>query len=76
MTSKGQGRHVPWFLLPFYALWRLLGVTLELTGRITGIALGLVLMIVGVIVSLTVVGAVVGIPLAVLGFMLMVRGLF
>lgn len=76
MTSSEKRPRVPWFLLPFYAIWRLLGVTLELTGRITGLVLGLVLVTVGVILSLTVVGAIVGIPLAVLGFMLMVRGLF
>ena len=34
------------------------------------------LMIIGVLVSLTVVGAIIGIPLAVFGFLLMVRGLF
>jgi len=38
--------------------------------------LGLVLMIVGVVVSLTVVGAIIGVPLAIFGFMLMVRSLF
>jgi hypothetical protein len=74
--SQDKGRDVPLLLWPFYALWRLLGFILEMTGRVLGIILGLVLIIVGIVVSLTVVGAVVGVPLAVLGFMLMVRGLF
>ena len=76
MTGDQQQQRVPCILVPIYFVWRILGFTLELTGRITGIALGLVLMIVGIIVSLTVVGAIVGVPLAVLGFMLIVRGLF
>lgn len=76
MSQDKQGRDVPLLLWPFYALWRLLGFILEMTGRVLGIILGLVLVIAGIVVSLTVVGAVVGIPLAVLGFMLMVRGLF
>jgi hypothetical protein len=65
-----------WILWPFRALWRLVTFIFELTGRLIAIVLGLVLLIVGVIVSLTVVGAIVGIPLAIFGLMLMVRGLF
>jgi len=75
--EKGKERgHVPWFLWPFYALWRLLSFILELTGRVVGVILGLVLVIVGIVVSLTVVGAIVGVPLAILGLLLIVRGLF
>jgi len=76
MSKDTTGRDVPLLLWPFYAIWRLLGFILELTGRVLGIVLGLVLIIVGIIVSLTVVGAIVGIPLAVLGLMLMIRGVF
>jgi hypothetical protein len=45
-------------------------------GTSVGVVLGLVLVIVGIVVSLTVVGAIVGIPLAILGLLLIVRGLF
>jgi hypothetical protein len=38
--------------------------------------LGLALLIVGIVISLTIIGAVIGIPLAALGFLLIVRGLF
>jgi hypothetical protein len=76
MTSRSEQGHVPWFLWPFHAIWRLLGFILGLTGRIVGVLLGLVLVIVGIVVSLTVVGAIVGVPLATLGFLLMVRGIF
>jgi hypothetical protein len=69
-------KKVPWLLWPFHALWQLLALILQLTGRVLGIILGLLLLIAGIVLSLTVVGAVVGVPLALLGFMLMLRGLF
>ncbi len=75
--TKGTDRgKVAWYLWPFYALWRLLGLILEFTGRVVGVVLGLALLIVGIVLSLTVVGAVVGVPLAILGLLLIVRGLF
>ncbi|MBC8334284.1 MAG: hypothetical protein ISR59_13690 [Anaerolineales bacterium] len=74
MTDKK--RKVFWLFWPFVALWRLIAGIVELTGRLVAVILGLVLMIVGVVVSLTVVGAVIGIPLAGVGFLLMLRGLF
>ena len=69
-------RHVPILLWPFYAIWRLLTLLLELIGRILCGALGLGLMIAGVAVTLSVVGAPVGIPLAAFGFLLLVRAIF
>jgi hypothetical protein len=74
--AKADQKQVPWYLWPFYALWRLLTFILGMTGRVVAIIVGLVLLIVGVVVSLTVIGAVIGIPLAIFGFMLIVRGLF
>lgn len=76
MAGEQRRRGVPCLLVPFYSVWRVLGFTLRLTGRFLGTVLGLVLMIVGILVCLTVVGAFVGGPLAVLGFLLVVRGLF
>lgn len=67
---------VPWFLWPFHALWRLLTFILAATGRLLCAVLGVVLLVVGVAVALTVVGAPLGIPLAVLGFLLLVRAIF
>ncbi len=71
-----NSRRVPWFLLPFWAIWKLVIGIIALTGRLVGAILGLVLMIVGVVVSLTVVGAIVGVPLILFGFMLLLRSLF
>jgi hypothetical protein len=68
--------HVPWFLWPFWAILRLVGFVIELTGRLVGLILGAVFLVVGVLVSLTVVGAIIGVPLALFGLMLMARCLF
>ena len=67
---------IPWLLWPLYALWRLLTLILNITGRIVCAVLGLVLMMAGVAVALSVVGAPIGIPLAVFGALLVVRALF
>lgn len=66
----------PWFLWPIAALWDLLAFVLRLTGRLVGVILGVVLMVLGGVVTMTVVGAPVGIPLFVLGLLLLVRSLF
>ena len=60
----------------FMALVRLVTFIFETTGRFIAILLGVVLMILGVIVCLTVVGAVIGIPMILLGLLLVARGLF
>ncbi len=75
MTTQTKG-HIPWYLWPFAALWKLLAVIVELTGRFVAMVLGLVLILVGGIVSLTVIGAIVGIPLAIIGLLLLFRGIF
>jgi len=46
------------------------------TGRLVAVVLGAVLMILGGLVSLTIVGAIIGIPLAVVGLLIVLRGLF
>ena len=69
-------RAVPWYLWPFWLIWKLVAGIIEFTGRIVGAILGLVLMIVGVIVSLTIVGLIIGAPLTLFGFLLVLRSLF
>ena len=68
--------HVPFLLWPFWAIWRLIVIIFEFTGRLVGAVLALVLMIAGFVVTLTVVGAIVGIPLMIFGFLLLLRCLF
>ena len=75
MAQTAENR-TPWILWPFVAVWRLLTLLLELTGRIVCAVLGLALTAIGVTVALTVVGAPLGVPLTVLGVLLTVRALF
>jgi hypothetical protein len=74
MTHRHPRPH--WVFWPFKALWKLLAGLIGLTGRLVAVILGAALMLAGGIVSLTVVGAVIGIPLALLGLMIVLRGLF
>ena len=75
MTAQTK-KHIPWYLWPFVALWKLLAVIVEMTGRFVAMVLGVVFIIVGVIVSLTIVGAIIGVPLAIIGLLLLLRGMF
>ncbi|MEZ4865368.1 MAG: hypothetical protein R3C14_28930 [Caldilineaceae bacterium] len=76
MARTERNNHVPWILWPFWAVWQLVKFIFALTGRLLGVVLGFVFVVVGIVVSLTVIGAVVGIPLAGLGILLIIRGLF
>lgn len=76
MNGQARRRSRPLLLWPFVALWRLLGVVLHVTSRIVCALLGFVLMIAGVALAMTVIGAPAGIPLSLLGFLLLVRALF
>jgi len=74
--SSDADRGYPWIFWPFVALWRLVTGILELTGRVLAVVLGLVLMIAGGLLTATVVGAPLGIPVALFGLLLLLRGLF
>ncbi|GAB4570361.1 MAG: hypothetical protein Fur0017_16800 [Anaerolineales bacterium] len=76
MSTATQKKHIPWYLWPFAAIWKLLAVIVEMTGRFVAMVLGILLLIVGVILSLTIVGAIVGVPLAIIGLLLFFRGMF
>lgn len=65
-----------WFLWPFTAVWNLLALLLNITGRVLAGILGVVLMIIGIALTMTVAGAPVGIPFAILGFLLIIRSIF
>jgi hypothetical protein len=75
MTTQTK-QHIPWYLWPFVAIWKLLAVIVEMTGRFVAMALGFVLILAGVLVSLTIIGAIVGVPLAIIGLLLALRGIF
>lgn len=67
---------VPWYLWPFYAIWRLITWIVRLTGRLIAIILGFALIIVGAVLCITVVLLPLGVPMIVFGFLLTMRGLF
>ena len=69
-------RDIRLLLWPFYAIWRLVTFVLELLGRFLCAILGLALMAAGTAVTLTIVAAPLGIPLAIFGFLLLVRAVF
>jgi len=66
----------PWFLWPFVAIWNLLALVLNITGRVLAGILGVGLMIIGIAFTMTVAGAPVGIPFAILGLLLIIRSIF
>ncbi|MDH3429727.1 MAG: hypothetical protein OEM60_12560 [Gammaproteobacteria bacterium] len=74
--NDSTNSRVPILLWPFYAIWRLLTFILELIGRLLCGLLGTGLMVAGVAITLSVIGAPLGIPLASLGFLLLVRAIF
>ena len=74
--SDSPSKRVPLLLWPFYAIWRFVTFILTMVGRLLCGLLGIGLMVAGVAVSLSVVGAPLGIPLAAVGFLLLVRALF
>ncbi len=67
---------LPWFVWPFVALLRLVFGLVGLVLRFVAITVGAVFIAVGALISLTIVGAIVGIPLALFGLMLVVKGIF
>ncbi len=73
MVTKKTGS---WFLWPFNAVWNLLALVLNVTGRVLAGVLGVGLMIVGIALTLTVAGAPAGIPLAIVGLLLIIRSIF
>ncbi len=71
-----QERHVPWYLWPFWAIWQLVSWVVIFAGRLVAVVLGGVLMLAGILISLTIIGALIGIPLFIIGVLLVFRGLF
>ncbi len=73
---KKDRKRIPWFLFPFWLIWKLVTGIVEFTGRIIAIGLGFVLMVVGILVSATIVGLIVGLPMIFIGILLVLRGIF
>jgi hypothetical protein len=71
-----EKKEIFWLWWPFVALWKFLALIIEMTGRLVAGILGCVLMLVGLILTLTVVGAIVGLPMLLVGFLMLVRSIF
>lgn len=65
-----------WITWPFRAIWRLLTWILEFTGRLILGIIGFILVAAGILLSLTVVGAIVGVPMVLVGFLMLLRAVF
>jgi len=76
MEVETHQKRTPIVLLPFVIVWSLFSFLLRLTGRIVAAVIGVVFMIVGLTLSVTLVAAPIGIPLAVFGFLLLLRSVF
>ena len=63
-------------LWPVLVPFRLASFFLRMAGRLALIIFGFLMMIAGVVASFTVIGACIGIPLILLGILLVRRGLF
>jgi hypothetical protein len=69
-------KKTPCLLWPFVALWDLVIWIVSLTGRLVAVVLGLALLLVGGILTALVITAPLGIPLALFGLLLVVKGLW
>ncbi len=76
MSKKHEHKHIPLILWPFKLIWDLLAWIVGLTGRLIAIIIGGVLLLVGAILIALVITLPLGIPLALIGFLLLVKGLF
>ncbi|MCL2376974.1 MAG: hypothetical protein FWC76_06200 [Defluviitaleaceae bacterium] len=63
-------------LFPFRVIWWLICFFFSLTGRLLGVIIGSLLMAAGLAITLTFVGAIFGIPIGILGLLLVVKSIF
>ncbi|MCX8062882.1 MAG: hypothetical protein N3D16_09910 [Anaerolineales bacterium] len=73
---RKEHKRIPWFLFPFWFIWRFITGIMEFTGRVTAIVLGFALMVAGILVSATIVGLFIGLPMVMIGILLVLRSLF
>ena len=76
MSQAIPRRRTPLLFWPIILLWRLVTCIANLTGILLAILLGVIFMIIGLAFCATFVGAIIGIPLFILGFLLLLRGLY
>ncbi|MDR2183981.1 MAG: hypothetical protein LBE55_07375 [Clostridiales bacterium] len=62
-------------MLPFRAVWWLISFAFSLTGRLIGVILGGLLMAIGLALTATILLAIIGIPLVIMGLLLIIKSL-
>jgi len=75
MPQKHKMKY-PLLLWPFVAVWNLLALAFSITGRLLMTIVGLALMVIGITLLVTAMSVPIGIPLSILGLILMLRGIF
>ncbi len=77
MNYLSRLRHLKlgWLIPPLLLFWKLIGAVVALTGRKLAMVIGVVLVVLGFAFSLTIIGAVIGIPMMLIGVILLVRAL-
>jgi hypothetical protein len=76
MSSRSARSSAPWILWPVAAVLDLIAGVLRITGRLAGFAVGLALVVLGGLLTLTIVFAPIGIPVLIIGFLIVIRALF
>ena len=74
--ARSARESAPWVFWPLAAAWDLLAFLLRVTGRLVAGVIGLVLLAGGTLFSFTIVGAPIGVPVAIVGLLLLTRSLF
>jgi hypothetical protein len=73
--GRSARESAPWIFWPIAALWDLVAFVLGLTGRLVGAVVGLLLLVIGLALSITVILIPIGVPLAIVGFLLVLRSI-
>ena len=69
-------RRIPLVLWPIVLLWRLATAVVKLIGILSALAVGAILMGIGWLLISTLAGAIIGVPLFVVGLLLVIRALY
>jgi len=69
-------QRMPILLWPLVGVWRLITFFANAIGILLTLLIGFVLMVVGLVLTWTVIFSIVGIPLFIIGVLLIVRGLY
>ena len=63
-------------LFPFRLLWTIVTKLVEAIGILMGLLIGSLLMAVGILLCFTFIGAFIGVPMATIGFFILLRALY